>query len=213
MWAAGVLTVLVANTKGGCGKTTTATHLASAFAHAGLATSLADADRQRSSLGWLATRPASVPPIVGLDWVKDAEKVPSGTERLVIDAPAALRFGRLEDLIASADVVVVPLQPSVFDERSTAKLVARVEALKPVRKGRKVMGLVANRLKPRSRAAARLEAFAEGLAQEVVARIPDRAVYAEVALDGLSVFDLGGARGGRLRADWLDVLRFCEAQG
>lgn len=208
-----MLTVLVANTKGGCGKTTTATHLASAFAHAGLTTALADADRQRSSLGWLASRPDAVPRITGLDWVKDAAAVPGGVERLVIDAPAALKFGRLEELIAAADVVVVPLQPSIFDERSTAKLVAKVEALKPLRKGRKIMGLVANRLKARSRAVTRLEAFAAGLAQEVVARIPDRAVYPDVALDGLSVFDLPGVRGSRLRVDWLDVVRFCETRG
>jgi chromosome partitioning protein len=208
-----MLTVLVANTKGGCGKTTTATHLASAFAHAGLRTALADADRQRSSLGWLQTRPASLPAILALDWGKDDAPPPQDIERLVIDAPAALKFGRLEDLIKAADVVVVPLQPSVFDEQSTAKLVARVEALKPLRKGKKAMGLVANRLKLRSRAAARLETFASGLAQDVIGRIPDRAVYPDVALDGLSVFDLPGVRGTRLRADWLDVVRFCETRG
>src|SRR3546814_3121044 len=48
-----MITVLVANPKGGCGKTTIATHLAAAFAAAGLRAGLADADRQGSSLGWL----------------------------------------------------------------------------------------------------------------------------------------------------------------
>jgi chromosome partitioning protein len=208
-----VLTVLVVNSKGGCGKTTTATHLASAFAHAGLETALADCDRQRSSLGWLAARPDTVPGIVGLDWAKREDQPPKGTERLVVDAPAAMRFGRMEDLIKAADVIVVPLLPSVFDEQSTAKLIARVEALKPIRKGRKVLGLVGNRLRPRSRAAGRLEAFVGGLDQDLVGRIPDLAVYADVALEGLSVFDLPGAKGSRLRADWLSVVRFCEARG
>ncbi len=208
-----MLTVLVVNTKGGCGKTTTATHLASAFAHAGMTTALADCDRQGSSLGWLEARPEAAPRVTGLDWSKDAGKAPKATERLVIDAPAAMRFGRLEALIDDADVVVVPMLPSVFDERSTAKLIAKVEGLKPVRKGKKVLGLVANRLKPRSRAGARLEAFAAGLDQEVVGRIPDRAIYPDVALDGLSVFDLPGAKGSQLRADWLSVIRFCESRG
>lgn len=208
-----MLTVLVVNTKGGCGKTTTATHLASAFAHAGLVTALADCDRQRSSLGWLEARPATAPQVTGLDWAKTEGGVPKKTERLVIDAPAAMRFGRLEDLIGAADVVVVPMLPSVFDERSTAKLIAKVETLKPVRKGKKALGLVANRLRPRTRAAARLESFAAGLDQELVGRIPDRAVYPDVALDGLSVFDLPGAKGSQLRADWLSVIRFCEGRG
>ncbi|MFW5833384.1 MAG: AAA family ATPase [Pseudomonadota bacterium] len=208
-----MLTVLVVNSKGGCGKTTTATHLASAFAHAGLETALADCDRQRSSLGWLAVRPDTVPAIAGLDWAKSEGPVPKITERLVVDAPAALRFGRMEDLIKAADVIVVPLLPSVFDEQSTARLIGKVEALKPIRKRRKVVGLVGNRLRPRSRAAARLEDFVGGLEQELVGRIPDRAVYADVALEGLSVFDLPGAKGRTLRADWLSVVRFCEARG
>ncbi|TVQ35729.1 MAG: ParA family protein [Geminicoccaceae bacterium] len=208
-----MLTVLVVNTKGGCGKTTTATHLASAFAHAGLTTALADCDRQRSSLGWLDTRPRTVPQVSGLDWAKSEAAAPKRTQRLVIDAPAAMRFGRLEDLIRAADVIVVPLLPSVFDEQSTAKLIAKVETLKPVRRGKKVLGLVGNRLRPRSRAAARLETFVGGLEQELVGRIPDRAIYPDVALEGLSVFDLPGAKGSQLRADWLDVIRFCETRG
>ncbi len=206
-----MLTVLVANTKGGCGKTTTATHLASAFAGARLTTALADCDRQRSSLRWLAARPERATHIRGLDWVKGPSKPPK-VDRLVVDAPAAMRFGGIEDLIKTADVVVVPMLPSVFDEQSTAQLLAKVEGLKPLRKGKKVMGLVANRMKPRTRAAARLEAFAADVDQEVVARIPDRAVYADVALEGLSVFDLNGLRGTMLRGDWLPVVRFCEGR-
>ncbi len=206
-----MLTVLVANTKGGCGKTTTATHLAAAFAGAGLTTALADCDRQRSSLHWLEARPELAAPVRGLDWVKGPSKTPK-VDRLVVDAPAAMRFGGIEDLIKAADVIVVPMLPSVFDEHSTAQLLAKVEELKPIRKGRKALGLVANRLRTRSKATARLERFAAALDHEVVARIPDRAVYADVALDGLSVFDLKGTRGATLRSDWLPVVRFVEAQ-
>lgn len=205
-----MLTVLVANTKGGCGKTTTATHLAAAFAGAGLKTALADCDRQRSSLTWLETRPATASPIRALDWTKGPGKVPK-VDRLVVDAPAAMRMGGMEELIKEADVVVVPMLPSVFDEGSTERLLAKVEALKPIRKGRKGLGLVANRLKLRSKAAARIEAFASHLEHDLIARIPDRAVYIDAARDGLSVFDLKGTRGESLRGDWLPAVRFCEA--
>jgi chromosome partitioning protein len=204
-----MLTVLVANIKGGCGKTTTATHLAAAFATSRLATALADGDRQRSSLRWLEARPEAAAPIRGLDWVKGTGKTPK-VDRLVIDAPAAMRMGGIEALIEAADVVVVPMLPSIFDEHSTTRLLRKVQALKPVRKGKKTLGLVANRLRARSKAAARLEAFAADIDHEVVGRIPDRAVYADAAVEGLSVFDLKGARGERLRADWLPIVRFCE---
>ena len=205
-----MLTVLVANIKGGCGKTTTATHLAAAFAGARLTTALADGDRQRSSLRWLEARPQGAAPIAGLDWVKGPGKAPK-VDRLVVDAPAAMRMGGLEELIAAADVVVVPMLPSVFDEQSTTRLLGKVEALKPVRRGKTSLGLLANRLRARSKAAARLEAFVADLDHEVVARIPDRAVYADAALEGLTVFDIAGARGAQLRADWLPLVRFCEA--
>jgi len=206
-----VLTVLVANTKGGCGKTTTATQLASAFARAGLTTVLADGDRQRSSLGWLARRPDTAPAIVGLDWVKKLSSPPNA-DRLVIDAPAALRFGALEDLTARADVVLVPVLPSAFDEASTGKLVAKLAALKPVAKGKKSVALVPNRLKARSRAASRLEAFCGDLDQPVAGRVPDRAAYADLAMEGLGAFDVDGNRGKALRGDWLTIVAFCEGR-
>lgn len=206
-----MLTILVANSKGGCGKTTTATQLAAAFARSGLATALADADRQRSSLGWLERRPATVVAIRGLDWTKGPAKPPS-VDRLVVDAPAALKRGGLEDLVDTADVVLVPVLPSAFDEAATATLTAKLAALKPVRKGKKAVGVVANRLKARSRAAQRLEAFCAELDQPLAGRIADRAAYADLALEGLGVFDLDGTKAKGWREDWLPVVAFCEAR-
>jgi chromosome partitioning protein len=82
-----MISILVANTKGGCGKTTSATHLAAAFAADGRRTALADADRQRSSLAWARLRPGTTAPIAALDWVDDLAAPPRGTERLVIEVP------------------------------------------------------------------------------------------------------------------------------
>jgi hypothetical protein len=66
-----MFSVLVANVKGGCGKTTVATNLAAAFASTRKRASLADVDRQRSSLGWVARRPKALPAIAAIDWVKE----------------------------------------------------------------------------------------------------------------------------------------------
>jgi chromosome partitioning protein len=206
----GVLSVLVTHTKGGCGKTTIATNLASAFAAGGLRTALADVDRQRSALGWLAARGAEAAPVEALDWRKGAGEVPGGIQRLVIDAPAGLRLGHVDALLREVDIVVLPVLPSIFDERSTARLVARLVELKPVRKGRKGLALVANRVRPRTRASQRLDRFLAGLGPPLAARLADRAIYGELALHGLGIFDVDGAAARPARAEWASLLRTLE---
>jgi chromosome partitioning protein len=205
-----MLRVLVTNIKGGCGKTTIATNLAAAFAAGGFATGLAEVDRQRSSLTWLKLRGGHGRPIAGLDWRKEVGSAPSELRRLVIDAPANLRMRHVDELIAEADLVVVPVLASVFDEGSTERFLAKLEELKPIRKGRKSVALVANRLRPRSKAAQRLDAFLERLGQPVAARFGDRAVYGELAVQGLSVFDMDGQLARPVREEWRPLLNTIE---
>lgn len=204
------VSILVTNTKGGCGKTTIATNLAAAFANAGFATGLADVDRQKSSLGWLASRPATAVPITGLDWRKATTKLPGGLQRLVIDAPAGVRVAHVEDLLKSADLVIVPVLASVFDERSTTRFLAKLEAIKPIAKGKKSLLIVANRQRARQRAAQRLREALNELGIEPAAELGDRAVYTELAEAGLGLFDVAPSRAAAGRADWLPLLRAIE---
>ncbi|MGD9511363.1 MAG: division plane positioning ATPase MipZ [Geminicoccaceae bacterium] len=205
-----MLRVLVTNIKGGCGKTTIATNLAAAFAAGGFSTGLAEVDRQRSSLAWLKLRDGHGRPIVGLDWRKEVGETPGELRRLVIDAPANLRMRHVDELIGEADLVVVPVLASVFDEGSTERFLAKLEELKPIRKGRKSVALVANRLRSRSKAAQRLEAFLARLGQPIAARLSDRAVYGELAVQGLSVFDLDGPQVRPVREEWRPLLNTIE---
>jgi chromosome partitioning protein len=208
-----MIRILVSNSKGGCGKTTIATNLAGMFARAGLPTALADSDRQRSALAWLARRDAAAPPIVGLDWRKNPGEVPPGIARLVIDAPAALRGKEVEALLLEADLVVVPILPSLFDEVSSARFLARLDELKPVRRGKKPVLVVANRLRARSRARQRLETFLAELGHPPVARLAERALYGELALEGLSVFDAPRGEAAAALAEWRPLLRAIEEAG
>lgn len=205
-----MIRILVTNLKGGCGKTTIAVNLAGAFARGGLRTVLADADRQRSSLAWLGLRPAGAPAIEGVDWRKEPQAVDAGAARLVIDAPAALRVKEVEELLALADLVVVPVLPSLFDEGSSERFLARLDELKPVRRGRKPVLVVANRMRPRSRAGARLEAFLARIGHAPVARLADRALYGELAVRGLSLFDAAPATAAAPLGEWQPLLRRLE---
>jgi chromosome partitioning protein len=209
-----MISVLVTNIKGGCGKTTLATNLATAFATGGLGTALAEADRLKCALGWLGRRGGGRAPIQGLDWRKSAGPVKGGVQRLVIDAPAAVAIGHVGELLRAADLVLVPVLPSVFDEASTARFLAKLRELKPIRRNRKNIALVVNRLRPRSRAAQRLEAFLGELGHPVAARLSERALYAELAVQGLGLFDLPpGAAVQQARAEWLPLLRMVEERG
>lgn len=205
-----MLTVLIANPKGGCGKTTIATNLAAAFANNGLATTIADVDKQKSSLGWLETRPDTAAPIKGVDWGGDVGKVGKKTARLVIDSPAALSIKETKDYVRLADVVVVPILPSAFDQKTTAAFLEELNLLKPVRKERKAVALIRNRIRGRSRAAARLDRFLIDRDLNGVTRLPDRALYPELADRGLSLFDLKDQTSEPLRQDWWPLLRFIE---
>lgn len=206
-----MLSVLVANSKGGCGKTTISTHLAAAFAGRGYRTALADADRQHSSLAWVGRRPAHAAPVEGLDWARDVGTVPKKVERLVIDAAAALRRKHVVELVRMADVIVVPVLPSVFDQAATAAFLETLGELKPVRKNKKPVAIVRNRLKARSRAASRLDRFLDLVEHRDLGALPDRAAYDELAADGLALFDLDGRRASRLCADWQALLHYVEA--
>jgi len=200
--------VLVANIKGGCGKTTIATHLAAAFAKAGHTTVLADVDRQKSSLGWLDRRPAGAAPLVGLDWSKDIDAAPKGTRWLVIDAPAALKGKQIEDLVRLADMVVLPVLPGAFDEQATQRFLKKLDELKPIARNRKPVAVVGNRLKARTRSAERLDAFLGGVGHTVVTRLRDSQIYPDAAASGLTLFDLGGKRAAEHRADWEPLLAY-----
>ncbi len=205
-----MISVLVANAKGGCGKTTIATNLASAFANAGLRTALAEGDRQRSSLRWLERRPEDAAPIRALDWRKSPGRTPKNLDRLVIDSDAGLDSERVRDFLRQADLLAMPVLPSFFDEVATCRFLKRVDQLKPVRRGRKPVAIVANQIRKGTRAAADFESFLSGLGHEVAARFTSRALYQDVARQGLGIFDVAPWRRAAMVEDWLSLIRLIE---
>lgn len=201
-------TILVANRKGGVGKTMVAITLASGLAAQGGRVALADADPQKSALRWLKHRPVDVPAIAGLDWTRagDVGDVPGRYDWLVIDAPGAIKGGRTEALIAEAAAVIAPVQPSWLDSDSTRRFLKDIEDIKRVRKGKVGLHLIANRVRPNARANDRLRDFFRDLGQEPVAWIGERAAYGDLAEQGLAVFDKAQRAYAPIRAQWAPVM-------
>jgi chromosome partitioning protein len=203
-----MIAVLVANTKGGCGKTTISTHLAAAFANSGARTALADADRQHSSLQWARLRPGTAARVEPLDWARKLTDPPRGTERLVIDAAAAMKTKDVLELVRMADMIVVPVLASAFDQSTTAAFLTRLNELKPIRKSRKPVALIRNRVRPRTHAAAHLARFLHTIEHQDLGTLTDRTIYNDVAAAGLSIFDLPGRRAQTSREDWAAMLEY-----
>lgn len=197
-------TILIANAKGGVGKTTLAVNLAAALAARGDRVALADADRQQSALGWLGLRPVTARPILALDWTRagDIGEAPKRLDWLVIDAPGALKGSKAEALVAEARAVLVPVQPSSFDIASTTAFLAEIDEIKRVRKGKVDVHLIANRV----RAAAGLGPLAAALGRPVVHALSERAVYGTLAARGLGLFDGTQKSLAPLRAQWAGIL-------
>jgi chromosome partitioning protein len=88
-------TTLVINSKGGSGKTTLTTNLASYFAAQGVPTAVMDFDPQGSSLNWLRMRAPFAPKIHGANAAPQKSglrsigmHVPQNVRQLIIDGPA-----------------------------------------------------------------------------------------------------------------------------
>lgn len=203
---------LVANPKGGSGKSTVATNLAGYFARQGHDVMLGDVDRQQSSREWLALRPFEAPPISTWEIGPDAiARPPKGTSHAILDTPAGLAGKALERVLKVSSRIVVPVQPSLFDMSATRHFLQELLGEKAIRKGKADVALIGMRVDARTRAAAELERFFDTLELPVLAYLRDTQLYVQAAAAGLTLFDLPPSRVERDLEQWQAIVDWVEA--
>ena len=212
-------TVLVINSKGGCGKTTIATNVASCFAAQRAKTAIMDYDPQGSSLNWLRTRAHQYPRIHGANaapqrgtLIRSLQmSVPSDTDVLIIDAPAGAKGILLQEIVRRAEFVIVPVAPSSIDVHATADFLKDLLLVGRIRTRNTKVAVVANRVRNSMPVYEPLERFLRSLSLPFLAHISDSDHYIQAAEKGLGVFEMDPSVAEAERREfqpiinWLDV--------
>jgi chromosome partitioning protein len=201
-----VKTIIVANPKGGAGKTTLATNLAVALSIRGERVLLGDLDRQRSAHQWLGVRPEHLPHIHRFGDKSSRGGGERNHDWLVLDTPAALHGKNLAHAVKLADSILIPVQPSLFDMAATGDFIASLLEQRPIKHGNVDIGIVGMRVDSRTRAAATLEAFLTQFGLPVLAYLRDTQGYANAAFGGMGIFDLAPHAVSRDIEQWLSII-------
>ena len=202
--------IVVANPKGGVGKTTLATNLAGYFAARGRHVMLGDVDRQQSSRTWLALRPAGLPRIETWEVARDEiVRPPKGTTHVVLDTPAGLHGKRLDEVMKLADKVLIPLQPSIFDIHASNDFIRQLQSHR--RSDRVRMAIVGVRTRDGTISTDQLRTFLDGVSLPVLGFLRDAQNYVHLAAHGLTLWDVASNRFERDREQWEPITKWVDA--
>ena len=205
-------TILIANPKGGSGKTTLATNLAGYLAKQNQRVVLWDLDQQKSSLNWLSLRSSELPSISRLSLEREASKGDmEKNDWLVLDSPAGIQGKNLSHALKLAHKIIVPVQPSVFDMVATRNFINRLAEEKTIQRNKSFIGIVGMRVDPRTRAASTLEQFLMQYDLPIITYLRDTMVYVNAAFNGKSIFDLPFYQAEQELAQWQPLTKWVKS--
>lgn len=215
-------TILVINSKGGSGKTTLTTNLASYYASKKVRTAIMDYDPQGSSIQWLRVRPdeaekihgANAAPAKGAIPLRSTHAwVPSDTEVMIIDAPAGAKGLLLQEIVRKSSFIVIPVAPSPIDIHATADFIKELFLFGGARTAKVKIAVVANRVRNSSSSVyASLERFLNSLKLPFLTSIHDSENYLHAAEQGLGVFEMDGAATIAERKELMPILNWLNEQ-
>jgi len=211
-------TIIVLNPKGGCGKSTIATNIASYFAIKGKKVTLADCDPQGSSWDWLSIRPNAYSAINGIVVEGDRLQVPRNTDILIIDTPAAVDDKRLKKYLRKAQSLVMPIIASPIDIRAAEHFLKELFSFKGSIDNKIKIATIANRVREDTLIAAKLEHYLDNVKLPNGKKLPFMTMlrasqnYIHAAERGLSIFELPPSKTYYDREQWAPLLRWLTSK-
>ena len=183
--------IMVMNAKGGCGKSTLATNIASYFASEGAAVALADYDPQRSSLDWLERRPDNRPKIAAVSgFTEGMRRAPRNADIMVIDAPARTHASELTSLVNHAETIVVPVLPSTIDIQASDRFIKELKSVGKVERKDVKIGVVANRVREYTLIFEELDEYLTAARVPYLAALREAQNYVRAYTRGLGIYEL-----------------------
>jgi chromosome partitioning protein len=212
--------ILVLNPKGGSGKTTIATNLASYFASLGDRPLLSDHDPQGSSSRWLKKRKPEQPFIHGIAAFERNNRmtrawqmrIPPDAAHVVVDTPAAVVAQDMPELTKSADAIIVPVLPSDIDIHAFSKCIADLLLIAKVKREDDRIGVIANRVKRNTLVYASLMRFLNTLGIPVIATLRDSQNYIRAAEQGVGLHEMKRNLVEQDLEDWDPLLTWLRAK-
>lgn len=204
---------MVINSKGGSGKTTVATNIASYLASQNKKVVIMDYDPQGSSMAWLAARSAARTPIQGIAAAKKNASRPSrNTDFVVYDAPAGLHGGELSKMLKKAQSIIIPVMPSPIDMRAAADFIAEIKKSAPVQRKKAKMALIANRSRDFTNVYWELDEFLSKQRVPFLTMLRDSQHYIRGAEKGIGIFEMAPAATDLDREQWQPILKWLKSK-
>jgi chromosome partitioning protein len=204
-------TIMTLNSKGGCGKSTLATNLATFFAGTGNQVVLADCDPQGSSMNWLTAREQyEAPAITGYNAVRKGLRVADSPDVVIMDAPAGVHGSALTSLVRHADTLILPVLPSPLDIRAAARFIEELLTVGKVSRKETRLAVVANRVREHTVIYQTLEAFLSSLKIPFIGTLRDTQNYIRAAELGLGIFEMAPSAVGPDLDQWRPILRWLK---
>lgn len=186
--------IIVLNTKGGCGKTTLATNLASYYALRGPPPTILDYDPHGFAMRWIDKRPLSRAPVRGIaayEHQDDAERLLEPDTTVVIsDLPASIELNDLYLHTHDADSILIPVLPSAIDIFSASRFIAELMLDVALDRRDRKLAIVANRVRQNTRSWQRLTRFLTSLQIPMIAALRDTQNYVHAADQGIGIFEM-----------------------